>query len=114
MKPGDDPVGALVSAFASLWFSDATDPERFDRRDKWIERFKKDKGHLSDLVEATDARFKNELGLVPPPRIFFYIDQGEELYARAPKDAIKRFSEVLAEGLRDPRLVVMTSQRSAR
>jgi hypothetical protein len=112
MKPGDDPVGALVSAFASLWFSDVTDPDRIARRNKWTELLKKGEAGLAELIATTEARFKNELGLVPPPRTFLYIDQGEELYARAPKDEIKCFSKVIAKGLGDPRLMVMTSQRS--
>jgi hypothetical protein len=61
---------------------------------------------------SPDARFKTELGLAPPRRFFLYIDQGEELYSRAPKDRIKSFLELVARGLRHPRLVVMTSQRS--
>ena len=111
-KPGDDPVAALVSAFTSLWFADDTDPKRFDRRDEWIERFKNRKGCLADLIDTTGNHFKNELGLVPPPRAFLYIDQGEELYARTSKDQIKRFSEILAQSLPDPRLIVMMSQRA--
>src|SRR5262249_40723056 len=44
--------------------------------------------------------------------ILLYLDQGEELYTRAgPKDA-RRFSEVLAEGLSDPRLRAFASMRS--
>jgi len=34
------------------------------------------------------------------------------LYARTPKDQVERFSEIIVEGLADPRLVVMTSQRA--
>jgi hypothetical protein len=112
MKPGDDPVGALVSAFAALWFVDATDPDRIARRNRWTELLKRGEGRLADLVEATEARLKSELGLTPPRRLLLYVDQGEELYARAGKDDIRRFSELLAEGLADPRLVVMTSQRA--
>ena len=34
MKPGEDPLAALVSEFTSLWFPDATDPQRIARRAK--------------------------------------------------------------------------------
>ena len=32
MRPGEDPVEALASTFASLWFADATEPDRIARR----------------------------------------------------------------------------------
>jgi hypothetical protein len=112
MRPGEDPVEALASTFASLWFADATEPDRIARRRKWTAMLKDGSAGLSDLIETTDARFKTELGLAPPRRFFLYIDQGEELYSRAPKDRIKSFSELVAHGLSHPRLVVMTSQRS--
>jgi formylglycine-generating enzyme required for sulfatase activity len=114
MKPGEDPIGALMSELAALWFPDATDPKRVDRRNEWAERLRYGKAGLADLIEATDAHFRNKLSLVPPPRIFLYIDQGEELYARSPPAERKRFSEIIADGLaRSPqRLIVMTSQRA--
>jgi formylglycine-generating enzyme required for sulfatase activity len=114
MKPGDDPIGAFMSDLAALWFPDATDPKRFDRRNEWAERLRQGKVRLADLIEATDAHFRNELSFPPPPRIFLYIDQGEELYARSPLAERRRFSEIIADGLADSsqRLVVMTSQRA--
>jgi hypothetical protein len=63
-------------------------------------------------IETTDGRFKTELGLEPPRRFFLYVDQGEELYSRVPKDRIKSFSDLVAHGLSHPSLVVVTSQRS--
>lgn len=61
MKPGDDPVGALVSAFVSLWFSDATDPDRIARRNKWTDLLKKGGAPLVDLIEATERKPRNGL-----------------------------------------------------
>ena len=101
-----------ASAFASFWFADATDPDRVARRKKWAAALKAGEAGLSDLIDSTDARFKTELGLAPPRRFFLYIDQGEELYWRAPKDPITLFSKLIAHGLCHPRLMVMTSQRS--
>jgi hypothetical protein len=113
MRPGEDPIDALASAFASLWFpADSTDPDRVARRRKWVGLLKNGEAGLADLIETTDARFKTELGLFPPRRFLLYIDQGEELYSRVPKGQIKTFSELIARGLGHPRLVVMTSQRS--
>ena len=114
MKPGEDPVAALASEFAALWFADATDPQRVARRNEWTKLLREGGAGFADLIETTDKRFRDELALTPPPRLFLYIDQGEELYARAPAPERKRFSEIIAEGLRKQpqRLIVMTSQRA--
>jgi formylglycine-generating enzyme required for sulfatase activity len=113
MKPGEDPVAALASEFAALWFADATDPQWVARRNEWTKLLGEGRAGLADLIRTTDKRF-DELALTPPPRLFLYIDQGEELYARAPTPERKRFSEIIAEGLRKQpqRLIVMTSQRA--
>jgi formylglycine-generating enzyme required for sulfatase activity len=114
MKPGEDPIDALMSEFAALWFPDPTDPKRLDRRQEWVQRLREGKARLADVIKASDDHLRNELSLTPPPRIFLYIDQGEELYARSPAAERKRFSEIIADGLaRNPeRLIVMTSQRA--
>ena len=114
MKPGEDPIDALMSEFAALWFPDPTDPKRVDRRQEWAERLRQGKARLADVIKASDDHLRNELSLTPPPRVFLYIDQGEELYARSPPAERKRFSEIIADGLaRNPqRLIVMTSQRA--
>jgi formylglycine-generating enzyme required for sulfatase activity len=114
MKPGENPIGALMSEFSALWFPDPTDPKRVDRRQEWAERLREGKARLADVIKASDDHLRNELSLTPPPRVFLYIDQGEELYARSPPAERKRFSEIMADGLaRNPeRLIVMTSQRA--
>jgi hypothetical protein len=114
MKPGQDPIAALVSEFASLWFPETTDPQRIDRRIRWTERLVSGKAGLADLIEITEARFFNELSLTPPPRVLLYIDQGEELYARTKPDTRNRFSEIIAKGLAScpEQLIVLTSHRS--
>jgi len=114
MKPGEDPVGALMSEFAALWFPDPTDPKRLDRAREWAARLRQGTGRLADVIKATDDHLGGELALTPPPRVFLYIDQGEELYARSPPAERKRFSEIIADGLarNSQRLIVMTSQRA--
>jgi hypothetical protein len=114
MKPSEDPILALVSEFATLWFPDVTDPQRIERRDAWAALLREGKGRIADLIEATDKRFHDALSLTPPTRIFLYIDQGEELYARTPPLQRKKFSEIVADGLGScpQRLVVMISQRA--
>jgi formylglycine-generating enzyme required for sulfatase activity len=114
IKPGEDPIGELMYEWAALWFPDVTDPRGLDRRNEWAERLRHGRARLADLILATDAHFRNELSLTPPPRTFLYIDQGEELYARTPLAERKRFSEIIADGLgaAPQRLIVMTSQRA--
>jgi formylglycine-generating enzyme required for sulfatase activity len=72
------------------------------------------KARLADVIKASDDCLRNELAITPPPRVFLYIDQGEELYARSPRAERECFSEIIADGLaRNPeRLIVMTSQRA--
>ena len=114
MKPGEDPIDALMSEFTALWFPDPTDPKRVDRRQEWAERLREGKARLADVIKASDDNLRNELSLTLPPRVFLYIDQGEELYARSPPTERKRFSEIIADGLASnpQRLIVMTSQRA--
>jgi formylglycine-generating enzyme required for sulfatase activity len=110
MKPGEDPIGALMSEFTALWFPDLTDPKRIDRRNEFAERLRTGKARLSDVIKVSDEHLRTAL----PPRFFLYIDQGEELYARSPPVERKRFSEIIADGLTSSpeRLIVMTSQRA--
>jgi hypothetical protein len=67
---------------------------------------------LRDLLDATQARYRDELHQPEPPAFFIYIDQGEELYVRAEEREPQRFSEILAQGLTDPRLRAMISMRT--
>jgi formylglycine-generating enzyme required for sulfatase activity len=114
IKPGEDPIEALMSDVAALWYPDATDPKRVERRVEWVRLLREGKARFADLIRTTDERLRDELSLTPPPRIFLYIDQGEELYARSSAADRKRFSDLIADGLakNSDRLIVMTSQRS--
>ena len=69
------------------------------------------KATLPDLIDATERRRK-ELDQPKPPGFFLYVDQGEELYVRAEERQRRRFSELLAQALPDPRLHMMMSMRS--
>ena len=111
LKPGTDPLKALVESFLDTWQYAATDPERVTRQHGWIEALRGGKANLPDLIDATERRRK-ELDQPKPPGFFLYVDQGEELYARAEECQCHRFSELLAQALPDPRLHVMMSMRS--
>jgi hypothetical protein len=69
------------------------------------------KGTLRDLLDATERRYK-ELDWTKPPAFLLYVDQGEELYVRAEESQRRRFSEVIAQGVADPRLYMLMSMRA--
>ena len=98
LKPGTDPLKALVESFLDTWQFAATDPERVKHQHGWIELLRDGKATLSDLIDATERRRK-ELDQPKPPGFFLYVDQGEELYVRAEERQRRRFSELLAQAL---------------
>ena len=111
LKPGTDPLKALVDSFFDTWQFAAIDPERVKQQNGWIELLRDGKATLPDLIEATERRRK-ELDQPKPPGFFLYVDQGEELYVRAEERQRRRFSELLAQALPDPHLHIMMSMRS--
>jgi formylglycine-generating enzyme required for sulfatase activity len=111
LKPGTDPLKSLVEAFLDTWQFAATDFERIKQQNGLIELLRDGKATLADLIDATERRRK-ELDQPKPPAFFLYVDQGEELYVRAEERAQRRFSELLAQALPDPRLRAIMSMRS--
>jgi formylglycine-generating enzyme required for sulfatase activity len=110
-KPGGEPLKALVECFLETWQFAATDPERVRQQHRWIELLRDGKAKLSDLIAATERR-RTELDQPKPPGFFLYVDQGEELYGCAVAVQRRRFCELLAQALPDPRLRAMMSLRS--
>jgi formylglycine-generating enzyme required for sulfatase activity/cellulose biosynthesis protein BcsQ len=111
LKPGTDPVRALVESFLQIWQFDVVDPSRVKRLAEWTDDLIQGQASLNNLIDAT-ARRLEEVGQTKPPAYLIYIDQGEELYVHAEERRRRRFSELIAKGLRDPRLRVMMSMRS--
>ncbi len=111
LKPGTEPLRALVEAFLDRWQFAATDPERVKHQNGWIELLRDDKATLRDLIDATERR-RLELDQSKPSAFFLYVDQGEELYVRADERQRKRFSELLGQALTAPRFRAMMSLRS--
>jgi formylglycine-generating enzyme required for sulfatase activity len=112
LKPGADPVRALVEPFLWTWQFDAVDPKRVEIQSNWVERLICGTVSLRDLLDATQARYRDELHREEPPAFLLYIDQGEELYTRAEALKRRRFSEIIADALPDARLRIMMSMRS--
>ena len=112
LKPGAEPVRALIEPFLWTWQFDALDPNRAELLSNWAVKLIDDKVGFRDLLDATQARYRDELHQPAPPAFFIYIDQGEELYVRAGERERHRFSEILAQALPDPRLRTMMSMRA--
>ena len=118
LKPGAEPIKALVECFLDAWEFEAGDPKRVEWQLEWI-KLLQGEATVAHLIDATERR-REELGQPRPPAFFLYVDQGEELYARAGEKEKKegkgkerrRFSELLAKALADPRLRVMMSIRT--
>ena len=111
LRPGADPLKALVAPFLDTWQYGATNPKRVTEQNEWIGALRDGKATLPDLLDATEKRY-GELAQPSPPAFFLYIDQGEELYVRAEKQQRRRFSEIVATGLGDPRLRALMSLRA--
>ncbi|BCH23519.1 hypothetical protein MesoLjLb_33040 [Mesorhizobium sp. L-8-3] len=123
LAPGPEPLRSLAGAFLSQWL-DPKEAKFREETNSWRELLLKGDS-LDGLVEALDAFLLQKRG-DRPPRYLLYIDQGEELYTRggrepghdntaketqAQKEA-RRFSEILADAARHPRLVAIMSARS--
>jgi hypothetical protein len=110
VRPGTEPLKALVSSFLDGWqFGSESDRVKEERG--FVELLLGSKATLSELIDASERR-RGKLGQPKPPAFFLYIDQGEELYVRAEKHQRRRFSEVVAAGLADPRLRALLSLRA--
>jgi formylglycine-generating enzyme required for sulfatase activity len=111
MRPGEEPLRELVEPFLRTWQLDSTGTLWAQRQAEWVSTLSDGKLTLRDLLDATHRRF-DEFNQPRPPCFFLYIDQGEELYVRAQDRQRRRFSDVLAENISDPRLRVLISLRS--
>jgi formylglycine-generating enzyme required for sulfatase activity len=81
------------------------------RQTEWIESLVEGRNTLRGLLDATEGRLQ-DLGQSKPPAYFIYIDQGEELYVRSEERQRRRFSQIIAQGLSDPRVRMLMSIRS--
>ena len=110
LRPGTDPLKALVEAFLDRWDFEG-EGERIKEQNALVALLRERQATLSDLLDATERRYR-KLARPAPPAFFLYIDQGEELYVRAEEHQRRRFSELLAYGVGDPRLYMLMSMRT--
>jgi hypothetical protein len=111
LRPGVEPVSALVEAFLDTWQLDRTSTDWPKRRKEWVGDLVDGKLTLRDLLDQTKRRYE-ELQRSQPPAYCLYVDQGEELYVRAEEGQRRRFSQLLVEALADPRLRTLMSMRA--
>ena len=111
IKPGTDRSRRWWSSFVDTW-QFAADRFRAGSPPAWLDRaIARWQSHALRSDRATERRRK-ELDQPRPPAFFLYVDQGEELYVRAEERQRRRFSELFAQALPDPRLRTMMSMRS--
>jgi formylglycine-generating enzyme required for sulfatase activity len=113
LKPGREPLTALVETFLDTWQFDPGDPARIKYRNEWVDLLLDANGNttLSDLLNETERSYK-KLDRTKPPAFLLYVDQGEELYVRAEERQRRRFSEVIAQAVGDPGLYILMSMRT--
>ena len=112
LKPGTEPIKALVEAIPRYWQIDRTEPERVKRCSRLDRKSARRQGHAARPARRHRRRATTNSISPSPPAFFLYIDQGEELYVRAEERQRRRFSEILAQALGDPRLRAMMSLRA--
>ena len=66
LKPGTEPIRALVEPFIRLWQFDATDPRLGTRQAEWINGLVEGGNTLRDLLNATEGRLEE---LASPSRL---------------------------------------------
>jgi formylglycine-generating enzyme required for sulfatase activity len=111
LRPGVEPVRSLVEVFLETWRLDRMSTDWAVLLNDWIDKLVAGKLKLRDLLDQTRRRYA-ELQQPEPPAYFLYVDQGEELYARAGEDERRCFSKIVAEALREQRLRAIMSLRA--
>jgi formylglycine-generating enzyme required for sulfatase activity len=111
VRPGTEPLSALVEAFLDTWQLDRTSTEWPDLRAEWVAKLLSGALTLRDLLDQTRRRY-GELQYPEPASFLLYVDQGEELYVRSEPNQRRRFSELLKQVISDRRIHALMSMRS--
>ena len=75
---------ALIEPFLWTWQFDAVDPKRAELLSSWVSGLIDGKVTLRDLLDATEARYQDELHQPKPPAFLLYIDR-ERSFTFAPR-----------------------------
>lgn len=107
--PGERPLKALALGFARTWLDDPADAEA--QAIKWVDLLAA-ASDLAALADAARSQVAERTAADPPPRVLLYVDQAEELYARAEPGEAEAVSRLLADAVRRPEILVLSSLRS--
>jgi TIR domain len=86
LKPGAEPVRALVEPFLWTWQFDAVDPRRAELQSSWVSKLLDGKVTLRDLVDATEARYRDSC-ISPSRRLSSSTSTRARSFTCAPKGA---------------------------
>lgn len=109
MRPGSDPLKELAACLVRLYGETdaAIDKEASD----WADRFRAG-SLLRDMLRLAREKITEKQGGYPPKGFILYVDQGEELYTRAPTADAHVFSRLLANATEENTFSVLMSLRS--
>jgi subtilisin family serine protease len=109
IRPGEAPLKELALGFVRLIVDRSY--EQDSDAEGWVERFRRG-AKLADLLRIVRRELEGRTGSDALRRFLLYVDQGEELYSRAPPGDAQRFSALLAEAARLPDVHVLASLRA--
>jgi hypothetical protein len=97
LRPGAQPLNALIDSFLRTWQHDTTDPTWEERRATWVDRLIAGSATLSGLLDATERR-RDELGR-PSLQLFSCVSTRVKSFTCDPRsvsDAVSRRSSRMA------------------
>jgi len=108
IRPGEAPLKELAYGFVRTW---ARGGEAEQEARMWADLLATGSG-IEDLIRVTADEIESRANDPPPTRLLLYVDQGEELYARAEPKEARRFSELLSYAIARSEITILTSLRS--
>ena len=112
LKPGGEPVQALVEPFLCTWQFDAVDPRRAELQSSWAERLLDGKVSLRDLLDATQPATATNC-TSPSHRRSCSTSTRARSFMCAPRNLSATVSPKFScRRLPDPRLRMMMSMRA--
>jgi subtilisin family serine protease len=109
VRPGDAPLKELALSFVRLIVDKSY--EQDGDAEGWVARFRAG-ARLADLLRIVRDELDQRAGTDALRRFVLYVDQAEELYARAPASDAQVFSGLVAEAARLPDFHVLASLRA--
>ena len=109
IRPGEAPLKELSFAFVRLITDSGFEQDR--EAAGWAERFEQG-ATLADLLRVIRSNLQERTHSDISPTFMVYVDQGEEIYSRAPHAQARAFSLLLSEAARQSDVRVLLSIRA--